>query len=137
MISADQIERLLARLRESHPGMVDIYTRGACYELYEVLRVVWPQAEPWYDFEHGHVYTRIGQWWWDIRGRHRRISPHALPMRHHWPGDRPHRWKGRTWIEVRERHEERTRQQDGVETGPDSTHPGTIEERGQGARHRP
>ena len=56
----------LARLREAHPGMRLVFTRGGCFELYQVMRAIWPDAEPWYDFEKAHVYTRIGPFFYGI-----------------------------------------------------------------------
>jgi len=61
--------KLIRLLRESDPVyMRNLYCRGACFHLYRILRVVWPDAEPWFDDNIGHVYTRIGARWYDIEG---------------------------------------------------------------------
>lgn len=39
---------------------------GSCFRLYQLLALVFPGAEPWYD--HDHVITRIGGRFYDIRG---------------------------------------------------------------------
>jgi len=64
------IERFLARLRDVHPIMLYIYQRGGCYELFLMLREIWPEAEAWYAEAEGHIYTKIGNHWYDIRGQH-------------------------------------------------------------------
>lgn len=97
-------EALIARLRGAHPDMEWIFMRGSCFELYEILRVVWPEAEPWYSQIEGHVFVKIGPWWYDIRGRHRKAPPDANLMTKGgwWPPDRPHRWSKRTHLRIRE-----------------------------------
>ena len=65
----NQVEKFLARLKDSHPDMELIYTRGGCYQLYLILRVMWPQAIPWYDYHEGHVYTEINGCYYDINGK--------------------------------------------------------------------
>lgn len=68
------------------------YTNGMCYKLFLMLRQVYPDAEPWYDHVVGHVYTRIGEHWYDIRGEHRNRTD-LRPLDHR-SGHKPHRWKG-------------------------------------------
>lgn len=52
------------------------YMEGMCYRVFAALRSVYPQAQAWYDPIVGHIYTRIDDKWWDIRGAHDDI-PHA------------------------------------------------------------
>ena len=95
------VETFLARLRGSHPDMTAIFTRGSCYELYEIMRVIWPDAEPHYHWVGGHVYVKIGHWFYDINGRHRRLPDgYTSDMRKEWTSDRPHRWSKRTKLRV-------------------------------------
>lgn len=62
-------ENLIAKIRESFPEAGIVYTRGGCYGLYEILRVVFPEADAYYDPIEGHVYTKIGNFFYDITGR--------------------------------------------------------------------
>ena len=44
------------------------FTDGGCFQLYRVLKELYPEAEAWYDYVDGHVYTRIGDTLYDIGG---------------------------------------------------------------------
>ena len=44
----------------------NIYTDGACFELYRILKTIFPHAEAYYDGS--HVYTKIGNKFYDING---------------------------------------------------------------------
>ena len=89
-----EILRLLAALRGAHEHMEAIFLRGSCYELYLILRVIHPDAEPW--LREGHVYTRIDGRFYDIRGQ---ALLSAAEQRKTRPGfvrtQRPHRWRDR------------------------------------------
>lgn len=77
---------------EDREATVWHYTNGMCYKLFLMLRQVYPDAELWYDHVVGHVYTRIGEHWYDIRGEHRNRTD-LRPLDHR-SGHKPHRWKG-------------------------------------------
>ena len=53
-------------VRESFSSSVAVYTMGNCYQFYEILKKVFPEAEPYYA---GHVWTKIGDEFYDIRGK--------------------------------------------------------------------
>ena len=57
---------LLAALRNAHEHMRGVFRHGGCYELFRILRTIEPDAEPWFIDE--HIYTRIGNRWYDIDG---------------------------------------------------------------------
>lgn len=62
--------RFIAKLRASDPTfMVNLFENGGCYHLFLLLRMIWPDAEPWYAFGQGHVYAKIGSAFYDINGR--------------------------------------------------------------------
>ena len=84
-------EKLVARLRDSFDGAEHVYKCGSCYQLFLVLRTVWPDAEPWYDHVAGHIYTRIGRHWYDIDGKHLRVPKTCLVYRYDG-SHAPHRW---------------------------------------------
>lgn len=90
----DPIERFLASLRSGWPDMVPLFMQGQCLTMFLALRAIHPQAEAWYSFREGHVYTKIDGRFYDIRGRHLRLPTdlHLLDWKH---GDKPHRWPKR------------------------------------------
>ena len=57
---------LITNIRDAHPVMVDIFTKGSCYNLFAILASVFPEALA-YDNEN-HLITRIGDRYYDING---------------------------------------------------------------------
>lgn len=88
----------LSVLRGTRPDSEHYFTKGGCWELFRVLRQLWPEAQPfhtWKEFP-GHVATKIGPHIYDIRGRVRRPSLYEPMVCGGFPslnsGHRPHRW---------------------------------------------
>ena len=96
-----QLVRMLDTLRTSHPDIEALYLYGQCYNLFRLIRVWRPDAEPWYDQMEGHIYTRVGAYWYDIRGVHYRLNSSASVCDHQ-RGDKPHRWGGRDTRRLKE-----------------------------------
>lgn len=88
----------LALLREARPDNTHYYLNGGCWELFRILRSLWPEAQPYHTWEEicGHVATKIGPDLYDIRGRIRKPSLYTPMTTTSWPylnsGYRPHRW---------------------------------------------
>lgn len=76
----NQVEKLIDAIRNTHDTMQDDFMYGCCFELFKILRVVWPQAKPWYVYVEGHIYTEIDGKFYDIRGMHHKIGPMAVPL---------------------------------------------------------
>ena len=55
-----------------------MFTQGKCYQLFLMLADLYPKAIAWYDPVDGHVYTQIGDKYYDINGEHE-----SLPERSH------------------------------------------------------
>lgn len=89
----DKIERALAAFRSGWPDMIALFTEGQCLTLYMMLREFEPSAEAWYSMAEGHVYTKIRDRFYDIRGRHLTVPPDIGPLAEGWHG--AHRWPGR------------------------------------------
>lgn len=53
-------------LRDSFWGSTVVYTEGSCLELYRLLKVLYPNAELWYNED--HALTCIDGRWYDILG---------------------------------------------------------------------
>lgn len=65
-MSHTQIIEAIIALRRAHSTILAIFTRGACYEFYRFLKVMEPDAVPYYDG--AHVFTRIRGKYYDITG---------------------------------------------------------------------
>lgn len=85
------VTRFLDALRASHQDMEAMYTQGQCYNLFLLLRTVWPQAQAFYSMAEGHVYVKIGGAFFDIRGRQFSLPKDLAPLNHR-RDDKPHRW---------------------------------------------
>lgn len=67
----ERLDEFLRLLRESSDGTtIEVFTKGGCYKLHEMVKLFFPEAEAWYDGENGHVYTFIFGGLYDIFGRH-------------------------------------------------------------------
>ena len=60
----------LFSLRELHPELEHQCLNGSCFRLYQLLALVFPGAEPWYD----HTITLIGGGFYDQRAFNRAYS---------------------------------------------------------------
>lgn len=71
--------QLINALKQANPRLIEeIYTRGGCFALYKALKVVYNDAVCYYDQVEGHVYTKIGSKYYDIRGSYDKITPRAF-----------------------------------------------------------
>lgn len=57
----------ITTVRASFGGSIAVYTMGNCYQFYEILKVVFPNAEPYESG--GHVVTKINGEFYDIKGK--------------------------------------------------------------------
>lgn len=65
-----KILNFLLELRSSHSTMEQIYLYGSCMNLFCILRILYPQAVPYYNID--HVITKIDDYYYDITGK---VSP--------------------------------------------------------------
>ena len=61
-----KVLEFITTVRASFGGSIAIYTCGNCYQFYEILKIVFPDAEA---FDVGHVITKIDGNFYDIRGK--------------------------------------------------------------------
>ena len=64
----EKVLEFITTIRASFGASIATYTHGNCYQLYEILKVVFPNSEPFSD-GCGHVYTKIDDNFYDIRGK--------------------------------------------------------------------
>lgn len=86
--------QFLDMLRTAHPDMQWLFMQGQCYNLWRIVRTVFPEAKCLYSMNEGHVYIEYRGKLYDIRGKHVR-GPWDLEPLDHQRGDKPHRWGGR------------------------------------------
>lgn len=84
--------KLIDAIRNSTPYMHVIYTNGSCWKFHEILKVVYPEAIPYYmyDEDGGHVLTKIGDKFYDINGvvdnPHNALEFNAKNFPRNWKG---------------------------------------------------
>jgi len=63
-----KVLNLISTIRASFGASIAVYTCGNCYQLYEILKMVFPDAEA-FESKSGHVFTKIDGEFYDIRGK--------------------------------------------------------------------
>lgn len=58
--------KVIQLIRESFIGSEKVYTQGSCYQLYLILKYIFPEAEAHYNCD--HVITKIKNVYYDING---------------------------------------------------------------------
>ena len=61
-----KINDFIKSIRESFDSSVAVYSFGNCYQFYEILKIIYPDAEAYYDGN--HVWTKIDNRFFDIYG---------------------------------------------------------------------
>jgi len=57
---------IIKTIRESFGASIAVYTCGNCYQFYEILKAIFPEAQAVYDGN--HIWTKIDNCFYDIRG---------------------------------------------------------------------
>lgn len=93
--SSRYIISVITAIRNSNPKSIHHYTRGYCFDFHMILRSIFGNnnVEIWYDYIEGHVYTKIGKYWYDIRGIWYKVNKTCI--KYIPEGDLPHRWSRR------------------------------------------
>jgi hypothetical protein len=63
----NNILEIISTIRSSFGGSIAVYTCGNCYQFYEILKSIFPDAKPYYDGN--HIWTKINNEFYDIRGK--------------------------------------------------------------------
>lgn len=74
------ITEFLGALRDSSELIYRIFTLGSCHQLYNVLKTIWTDAEPYYSKIDGHTITKIAGNYYDIGGQ---INPIYVDDKHY------------------------------------------------------
>lgn len=64
----EAVIKLIMEVRNANPIMVDVFTKGSCFNFFMMLRAVYPEAQAYYSQIEGHVITKIEEWYYDING---------------------------------------------------------------------
>lgn len=67
MYEETRILNIIKSIRESFGASIAVYTCGNCYQFYEILKSIFPEATPYESG--GHVWTKIDNNYYDIRGK--------------------------------------------------------------------
>lgn len=86
----NQLERFLSALRRSHPDMEHIFLNGSCFYLWDIVRTVFPEVEPWYSQVEGHIYLKYKDRFYDILGKHCAVPKDIAPF--DYKEFKPHKW---------------------------------------------
>lgn len=73
-----KILKFLKALKDSDYFIQHIYTQGGCYQLYKILKTLWPQAKPYSNTYMAHVATMIDGVLYDIHGRIKSCDPNEF-----------------------------------------------------------
>lgn len=66
----NKIEKIIQAIRESDPYIVEIYTKGGCYQFSKILGAIYPgKVYHFYSTHKGHVISLIDGEYYDIRGK--------------------------------------------------------------------
>ena len=77
----DEVIEFISLIRNSCPELqTKIFTEGACFQFYLILRNRFPQARAYYDMN--HVVTKIDDKFYDITGE---VSGHNHYIMVHFP----------------------------------------------------
>ena len=66
MTKHEKTLKIIAEIRNSHSKMRNIFTKGSCYNLYSILKAIFPEAIAYSNID--HIITRIDDIYYDING---------------------------------------------------------------------
>ena len=66
MNKRQKILKFIDVIRDSHSEMINIYTKGSCFNFYLILKEMFPEAKAYYTVD--HVITKIDDKYYDITG---------------------------------------------------------------------
>lgn len=64
----NKVELLLKELRDAADIMFNIFTKGSCFRLFSILKIVYPKAESYWSDVDNHAVTKINDSYYDIGG---------------------------------------------------------------------
>lgn len=62
-------EQLIKNLRKSDEYIETIFMQGSCYKFHLFLKSIYPNAIPYLHLDGDHIVSRIGNNYYDIKGR--------------------------------------------------------------------
>ena len=76
----NKILLIIKAIRLSFLESAIVYTRGACYGFYQILKAIYPQAEAYMTNNGEHIVTKIDDKYYDIQGEY--IDNRGEPLYH-------------------------------------------------------
>lgn len=83
---------LIEAIRNSHPDMQKLYMEGQCYNFHLIIKSLFPEAECYYNQIEGHILTRLGGEYYDIRGMMEELPEGYEPFDKTGITDHPSNW---------------------------------------------
>lgn len=68
------IENLISKLKSTFTGSEFVYTNGSCYQLYDFMKEIFPEAKPLINNEGQHIIISVDDGFFDINGKVHDIS---------------------------------------------------------------
>ena len=75
-----------------------LFMNGLCYKFALILRHFYPNGLIMYSISQGHVYFKLNNLYYDIRGVHYKV-PNDIEVLNHHVWHKPHRWGRKFKIE--------------------------------------
>ena len=96
--------KVCGRIKNSFKDAEFVYKNGSCFELYRILKEIFPQAIAWTNID--HVWTEINGEWYDIDGKRKEKSEGLIKMKEHGMCESACLWKNNTTWRVDEAKKE-------------------------------
>ena len=87
----NKIEKFIFSIKNTHPIFKFIFENGGCFQFYLILKTIFPTAIPYYCVYRGHIFTKIGKYFYDINGKHLKIDDKILILKN-YSSKKVHRW---------------------------------------------
>lgn len=84
--------KIIKILNSSVNDPIKYFTRGHCYNFSNALLIAFPEGVPYYDSVEGHIYTKIGNGYYDATGLVKKIPSRMCNVK---DISKPHRWSVR------------------------------------------
>ena len=97
------VVNFLKALRDSADIQYSIFTKGSCFKLYEILKVLFPDAKAYWSDRDGHCITEIAGDFYDIGGK---VTKDYVENEGYYviPEDQLHGYSLMKWLRDKENH---------------------------------
>lgn len=90
-LGPNKIEKFINQIRNTHPILKFIFENGGCFQFYLILKEIFPTAIPCYCVAKGHIFSKIGKYYYDINGKHVKLTD-EIAIIENYKDKKAHRW---------------------------------------------